>query len=147
MLSKNRLSGLLAVCAALPLTAAMMGPAAAPPNRLAGSWEVVGTPDPVSGIPPFLNFTTFDGDGSIVNIDPSVGTGVGRSARSGPMSYDTTFFGFLDAGGPATYKVTSTLTLAGPDAFSGPFLTEVFDLNGEFLFSYTGAVSGMRQTQ
>jgi hypothetical protein len=42
-----------------------------------------------------------------------------------------------------TYKVRATLVVSG-DTFSGPFLTEIFALDGTSLFSVTGSVTGQR---
>ena len=148
MLTKALLTGLLALSAAVPLTTAVTTPSAlpntAPSSRLAGTWEIAGVPDPVYGIPPFVNVSSIGFDGAVVNVDPEVGTGVGESLRTGPNTYTAGFFGYLDAGGPATYEVSSTLTLTGPDTFSGLFRTEVFDLNGLPLFDYKGTISGTR---
>lgn len=148
MLTKALLPGLLALSAAIPLSTAVTttsnSPEPSATSRLAGVWEIAGVPDPVFGIPPFANVTTIGRDGSIVNVDPELGSSVGESFRSGPRTYTAGFFGYLDVGVPATYEVSSTLTLSSLDAFSGPFRTRVFDLAGNFLFEYEGNVSGKR---
>lgn len=52
------------------------------------------------------------------------------------------FSGFVT---PETrYVVRATLNVTG-DTFTGPFNTEVLDLNGTLLFQYAGTVNGVRQ--
>jgi hypothetical protein len=145
---KTLLSGMLALAASAPLWIP------SPPNparagavpHLEGVWEIVGVPDASSGIDPFFNVVTIEAGGAMINADPEVGVGVGQAHISGPKTYTAGFFGFIDVGVEATFEVQSTLDLAGPDAFTGPFRTLVSDLAGNLLFEYEGVVHGTRRS-
>jgi hypothetical protein len=117
--------------------------AQSPGNSLAGFWLVEGSPDPVSGVPPFFNIATLTKDGQVVNVTPD-GTFVGGWERLAGHEYAVTFTGFLP--GPVRVTVFSTVTL-DKDAqhFGGPFRTEVRDLGGNLLFGFEGTVSASRQ--
>ena len=135
---------------ALPLLLSVHEASAAgwPPKGIVGTWIVEGQPDPSSGVEPFVNIATAGrngltlGDGTVVNVDPTVGTAVGTWKHAGGPTYTTTFSGFLT---PALrYVVRATLNVTG-DTFTGPFNAEVLDLDGNLLFQYTGTVNGVRQ--
>jgi hypothetical protein len=53
-----------------------------------------------------------------------------------------TFSGFLTP--ELRYVVRATLNVTG-DTFTGPFDTDVLDLDGNLLFEYAGTVNGVRQ--
>ena len=119
-----------------------------PPKGIVGTWVVEGHPDPASGVDPFVNVATAarngltPGDGTVVNVDPTVGTAVGTWKHLGGLAYKTTFTGFVT---PAMrYVVRASLNVTG-DTFTGPFTTEVLDLDGNVLFTYGGTVNGARQ--
>jgi hypothetical protein len=117
-------------------------------NHLIGFWFVEGQPDPASGVDPFVNVATISAGSSsaqhgfITNIDASGGVGVGGWTWAGGSNYVITFSGFL---GPATRFVVRATVTASPDAFHGPFRTDVQDLAGNILFSFEGTVSAARQ--
>lgn len=150
MKSKILLPAVCALTALVPLTSSAVpsspAPAVASPFALAGIWDVAGEPDSSSGVPPFTNITSFSVDGTMVNLDTSEGTGLGRCSRSGPGTFDIGFLGYLDLGFPAVYEVSSTVQVDSPDTFHGPFLTTVTDLDGNFLFEYEGMVHGSRRS-
>ncbi|MDJ0941710.1 MAG: hypothetical protein QNJ00_18240, partial [Woeseiaceae bacterium] len=83
--------------------------------KLAGAWEIVGTPEPSACGPsnPFTNVSTISIDGTFTNVDPDVGTAVGESYRLGGRKYAVGFFGFIPLGpGVALrYEVQGTLKL------------------------------------
>ena len=143
---KTLLSGLLALAASAPLWVPSASTLPAAASQLEGVWEVAGVPDASSGIAPFVNLVTIEADGGLVNVDPELGAGVGETRKSGPGTYTAGFFGFIDVGVEAIYEVQGTLTLIGPDAWTGPFRTRVSDLAGNLLFEYEGTVSGTRRS-
>jgi hypothetical protein len=140
------------------LLAALLGsPAfAGPDDDFAGLWVVEGHPDSESGIPDFVNLATitrsapgsgYAAKGQIVNLDPVEGAAVGGWERIDQHTYAVTFTGFLAADG-ATLRIVVHATVAlqaDGDSFSGPFRTEVLDLEGNFVFSFEGTVSATRQ--
>lgn len=133
----------------LPLFALAIGlwatPAAAqsPGNQPAGFWLVEGTPDPASGVPPFLNIATITKDGQIINVTPD-GAFVGGWERLSGHEYAVTFTGF--APGPLRIVVYGTVTLdTGGQHFAGPFRTELLDLEDNLVFAFEGTVSAWRQ--
>ena len=131
-----------AILGGAPASAGWVGP------QLAGAWEITGTPDP-GGCGPsdtFVNVVTISADGSITNVDPVVGTGVGSSYRLG-NKFVVGFFGFLSPAPGLTlrYEVQGTTTLVSPGTFSGRFRTIVTDPNGMIPDCiYEGAIGGTR---
>lgn len=115
---------------------------------IVGLWVVEGQPDPGSGIASFVNIVTAAhdgfslGEGTVVNVDPTVGTAVGSWKYAGGSTYTARFSGFLSP--EIRYVVRATLNVTG-DTFTGPFQTEVLDLDGNLLFQYGGTVNGERQ--
>ena len=90
-------------------------------------------------------------DGGIVaqGCDVSVSPGYGQWRRIGHREFAVTFvgvnFGPAGAGIASTYKVRATLRLAQDgETSSGPFVIEVFALDGTLLFSATGTVTRQR---
>lgn len=113
-------------------------------NHLAGTWEVIGSPDPASGIPEFLNLSLISKEGTIINEDPAEGTSLGGWNFEGKNRYSIKFYGFIPAAN-LRHSVTSEVTLGNSgDTFSGPFRSDVFDMQGTFLFSFEGQVNATR---
>lgn len=132
----------ISLAAGLSATGAMVvlpGQAGSPHSPFEGTWRVVGTPDDGGS---FVNYASINAQGAFVNVDPLVGGGVGEVFRSGPLQYTVVFYGFYDPN--TSYKVTGDVSLAGSDAFGGSFITELFDLDGNFLGSYQGTVEATR---
>jgi hypothetical protein len=115
-------------------------------TNVAGSWIVNGTPDPQSGIPQFVNFSTMTKDGSIINIDPLDGTGVGEWKKSGDHKYSVTFRGFTVIDGQSMhYRVRGEIQLGkGGNQFDGEFVTDIFDPDGNIVFSVPGTIHAER---
>lgn len=131
---------LLAVAASLLSASAFAQP---PGNSLAGFWLVEATPDAASGVPTLHDNSAFTKDGQIITSSES-GTGVGGWERLTGHEYAITFANFLP--GLLRAVVFSTVTLdMGGQHFSGPFRTEVRDLEGNLVFGFEGTVSGLRQ--
>lgn len=114
-------------------------------NKLQGSWEVVGTPDPASMVDPFVNLSRMSADGGIINVDPNEGAAVGDWKYLGAGNYSVTFRGFLPGGSGLRFKVESVVQVSqGGGQFTGPFVTDVTDENGNAVFSFGGQVSATR---
>jgi hypothetical protein len=119
-----------------------------PPKTIVGTWVVEVQPDQSSGVEATVNIATAGrngltpGDGTVVNLDPTVGTAVGTWRYLGGSTYKTTFSGFV--GAATRYVVRATLNVTG-DTFTGPVTTEVLTLDGIVLFTYGGTVNGERQ--
>ena len=119
-------------------------------ETLAGAWNVTivfDDPSVAGCTTPTLNTS----DGGIVaqGCDVSESPGYGQWRRIGPREFAVTFvgveFGPMGTGITGTYKVRGTLTLSKDGQMStGPFLTEVFALDGSLLFSATGTVTLQR---
>jgi hypothetical protein len=121
------LSG-MAILASNQAHAGWVGP------KLAGTWEITGTPDPDGCGPsePFINLSTIAIDGTIVNVDPFLGSSVGEGYRLGWNSYAVGFFGFIPFGpnGPQRYEVQGTGKLINAGEIEGRFRTILSDLTG-----------------
>lgn len=132
----------IAVFGGATASAGQIGP------QVAGAWEITGTPDSSVCGPsdPFVNVVTISADGSIVNVDPLVGTGVGSGYRLGNQ-FVVGFFGFISPAPGLTlrYEVQGTTELTSPNAFAGRFRTIVTDPNGVIPDCvYEGTISGSR---
>ena len=143
MKMKTLVAGVLAITMLTVTVAMTMSAVPEPPNPsrspLQGTWQVVVTPDVGD---PFVDITTYDAHGGIVNLDFAFGVSIGESFRVGPHTFEGIFHGFT---GPETrFQVTGTTTLDGPNTFSGPFVTEFFDLDGTLLGAFVGTVTGTR---
>jgi hypothetical protein len=104
--------------------------------------------------PTLVGCTTFGldtKDGGIVNLgcDVSESPGYGQWERIGHRKFAVTFvganFGAAGTGFNSTYKVRSTIHLSHDgQTSSGPFVVEIFALDGTPLLSATGTVHGKR---
>lgn len=113
-------------------------------NQLPGTWEVNVEPDPASGVPSVLNFSLITRDGQIISEDPNEGTSLGGWAHDGRGVYSVTFYGFIPAAG-LRHRVVAEVTMSDSgNAFSGPFTSDVYDMQGTQLFSFDGQVSATR---
>lgn len=116
--------------------------------KLAGVWEITGTPDP-GGCGPteaFENIVVISTDGSITNVDPNVGTGVGDAYRQKGNTYVLGFFGYLTPPGLILrYEIQGTAELVDPGTFHGKFRAIVQDTAGAIPDCvYEGTVVGER---
>jgi hypothetical protein len=136
------------VCAAFVAFGATLSAANA--ETLAGAWNttiVFDDPNLAGCTTPGLDTS----DGGIVaqGCDVSESPGYGQWRRIGHGEFAVTFvgvsFGPAGTGITSTYKVRATLRLSQDrETSSGPFLTEVFALDGSLLFSATGTVTRKR---
>ena len=129
------------------------------PNKkaLVGTWLETVTFPPEFGRPPLMSLVTFHGDGTMVNSDqggvtidpPSVttsGHGAWRHLRNLRFAYTQRNL-FSDLSGNLTghLKVRGTYTVSdGGDEYTGTSFAEVFDTDGNLLFSVEVANVGQR---
>lgn len=120
--------------------------ALAAPSSPVGTWKVTIQPDPASGAPGFVNYSTVTSEGLIVNADNLGVVGLGVWEKSGKNQYAVTFRElFLENGQQRIAKIRSTIKLSSDkESFSGPFTTEIFDQDENLLFSASGMVSAVR---
>ena len=116
--------------------------------KLAGVWEITGTPDAGGCGPsnPFTNLSTIAVDGTITNVDPEVGTAVGEGYKLGGKKYAVGFFGFIPVAPGITlrYEVQGTAVLVNDGEFKGKFRTTISDPAGVPTCTYEGTISGQR---
>jgi hypothetical protein len=148
--SARKLTCLLISATTLTFAAGMASASPAVP-KLAGTWEIVGTPDPGGCGPtsPFTGLTTITPDGSLTNVDPdpAVSTTVGQAYKLGKHMYAIGFFGYLNPAPGITLRieVQSTLTDSSPGETAGRFRSIVTDPNGIIPECvYEGTISGTR---
>lgn len=133
------------VTAATLLTMAAISPALASGDPIVGLWVIEGTPDGAPG-PVFTN-TAFNGKGgSVTNIDPWFGTGVGQWEKLGGDQYSISFTHyFLDGVNVGEVNVTAIGEVsANGQLMQGEFST-VISVNGFVVDSVVGTVEGTRQ--
>lgn len=114
-------------------------------DGLAGLWEIQGTPEGAPE-PAFTNFAHMDKDGTVTNIDPWFGTGLGQWEKVNGQSF-TVFFThfFVDPGGVGTVEVEGSMELGESGlAAAGEFLT-VISINGFEVQSVAGTITATRQ--
>jgi hypothetical protein len=146
----RKLTCLLISATALTFVAAGASAAPAVP-KIAGTWEIVGTPDP-GGCGPtstFTGLTTITPDGFVTNVDadPAVSTTVGQAYKLGNKLYAIGFFGYLNPAPGITLRieVQSTVTDSSPGEAAGRFRSIVTDPNGIFPDCvYEGTIAGTR---
>jgi hypothetical protein len=125
-------------------------------QNLAGAWNV--TID-FGGVLPACSAPALNTrDGGIVSnaCFPNESTGYGQWMRTGNGEFAITFVGLeyevdedtgavLGASTTGTYKVRANITLSSDaQQFTGPFKTEIFDLDGNLIFTVTGTVTAKR---
>jgi hypothetical protein len=119
-------------------------------QTLAGAWNTTIIFDDPS-LPGCTTPGLDTSDGGIVTqgCDVSESPGYGQWRRIGPSEFAVTFigvvFGPAGTGITSTYKVRATVHMSQDgQTSSGPFLSEVFALDGTLLFSATGTVNQER---
>lgn len=124
---------------------ALSTPVAAAGNGITGLWEVEGTPAGAPG-PAFTNLAQLGNDGSVTNLDPWFGTGLGQWEKVAGNLYAVTFTHFfLDGEAVGEVKVSATAELSQDrENFSGSFLTEI-SIGGIIVDSFQGTVEADRQ--
>lgn len=113
--------------------------------QLAGIWKVEGIPDAGVPVAPFVNIATISSDGTITNIDPTFGAGVGTIRKVPGNQFAISFFHLVPGG--SILEVQGSVTDHTADAYSAPFTTTFRDMDGNIQFSFTGTVYGTRLSQ
>jgi hypothetical protein len=151
----KRLTGIasLVIIAAVLAGWSATGYAQADPKSsqsLAGAWNVKIEFD-TPGVEGCTAPGVLSADGGIVASGCSLaeGPGYGRWVRTGNNQFETTFIGQgfdLTTGAiNSTYKVRARARLSQDlQQFSGPFVTDVFALDGTLVFTATGLVTADR---
>jgi hypothetical protein len=113
-------------------------------QRILGTWLVDVMP---TGEAPFQAMVTFSPGGGLVETESgSPGTALGSWKSLGRRRVAATFqrFEFTPEGEPAGRVVVRTEVIVRRDEFSGPFEFEVFDLEGNVVFSGAGTATATR---
>lgn len=115
-------------------------------HSLAGSWIINVTPDPTTEVPPFVNYAAMTKDGRLINSDSAGLASVGEWSRTAGNRFAVIFMGYAVSDGQTIQsKVRGTLELSRDgEEFTGPFVTEIFDADGNLIFTVTGTVQGER---
>jgi hypothetical protein len=119
------------------------GNAMAEANSPVGSWNVLATQE--NGLPPFTNMVNFYKDGTLSEIEDIGGVAQGVWEKLSGNKYAFTKIGYIELDGTKfQFKVWSTFTLDDKDHFSGPFISQIMDLQGNPLGAVTGNATGVR---
>jgi hypothetical protein len=115
-------------------------------NDVSGSWVVNILPDPATGVPPFTNLSSFTKDGLVVSSNQVGLASIGVWEKASDHTFHASFQGYEENNGQLVrYLVRSTIEFSdNKEQFSGPFITDIFDLDGNPLFSISGTVSADR---
>ena len=136
----QKLSALLLIAATLPFTVGTASAATAVP-KVAGTWEITGTPYP-DGCGPsssFTNVANISLGGQITNVDPLLGAFVGQAQKLSATDYGIGFFGYLSPapGLVLNLEVQATLQLVNPGKAAGKFRSIITDPAGMRILSFT----------
>ena len=135
---------LVSICLAFML-AATPATAGANVNKIKGTWEVAGNPEPTCGVGPFVNLVSIARGGTLVNVDPELGAGVGEVYRIGGKTFAAGFFGFINTGQAILrYEVSGKLKLVNDGYMTGTFTAVLLDPAGQPFCSYDGTLEGTR---
>lgn len=125
-----------------------------PVQTLEGAWNaslVFNEPGlPPCAPAPALAVATAPGRGTMVaeSCYASESAGYGAWLRTGNNQFAITFIGNsfgADGTVSGTYKVRAWVSLnSTQNSFTGPFTSEIFDLGGNLLVTFTGTVTGTR---
>lgn len=115
-------------------------------DGISGSWAINIMPDPSTGVPQFANFSIFTKDGLVVNSNQVGLASIGVWEKGFNHAFHVSFQGYEEDNGQLVrYLVRSTIELSNnKEQFNGLFITDIFDLDGNLLFSINGTVSANR---
>jgi hypothetical protein len=119
-------------------------------KTLVGSWMV--TVSTNLGLPPAINLTTVNRDGTMTNSDSQFGTGHGVWKRVGAGNFAIKFMTPILMTSPlvppgSILTITGTLTVEqGGATASGPYQAVVRDAFGDIVFPFSGIVEFSRIT-
>jgi hypothetical protein len=119
------------------------GNAMAEANSPVGSWKVAVIQK--DGLPPFNAMVIYSSDGTLSEIEDIGGVAQGVWQKISGNQYTFTKIGYIEMGGTKyQFKVWSQFTLNDKDHFSGPFISQIMDLQGKPLGVVTGNATGVR---
>lgn len=136
---------LVSICLAFMLATTPAVASGAGVNKIKGTWEIIGNPEPTCGVGPFVNLASISRGGTMVNVDPQLGAGVGEIFRVGGKEFAAGFFGFINTGQAILrYEVSGKLTLVNNAYMNGTFTATLFDPAGQAFCSYNGTIEANR---
>jgi hypothetical protein len=109
-----------------------------------GFWKV--TVSPEEG-PSFVDGIIFSSDGTMTAMEDTGRMGLGAWEKLGKEKYAFSFWEYYQEGEACfQVKVSSTIQLShGADAYTGSFIFQAYDLDGNLLASGAGTATGVRQ--
>lgn len=128
---------------------------------IVGSWRTTVT---IEGAPPFINLTTFSGDGIVLNAFPTpspalpgskhkleyftTAVGAWKASAAGNVTLIFETLGVDESGTPiGSHVITGSVEVASDgSSFSGPFTLAIIDLTGTQTGSVSGTVNAARMT-
>ena len=154
MIMGRRIFQYITIAAMLATSATAAAQSSASGQTLEGAWNVaVAFNEP--GLPPCapapsVVTTTSPGRGTVIadSCYASESAGYGSWVRAGNNQFAIAFVGNSfgsDGTVGSTYKVRAWVSLTTTqNSFVGPFTTEIFDLGGNLLATFTGTVTATR---
>lgn len=114
-------------------------------KSISGSWVINITPEDPP-VPPFTNLSAFTKDGLVISSNQEGLVSIGVWEKRSNYTYQASFQGFEGSGEEAIrYEVRSIIKLnKTKEQFSGPFITDIYTLEGDFLFKISGTIKGDR---
>lgn len=114
-------------------------------KSIAGTWEINGNPEPTCGVGPFVNLVSISRAGTVINVDPDVGTGVGEVHRTGGKQFGVGFFGFIRTETALLrYEVRGEMTIVNAALLNGTFTATILDPSGNPICAYDGTLVANR---
>jgi hypothetical protein len=128
---------------------------------ITGAWRTTVT---IEGVPPFINLTTFSGDGIVLNAFPTpspaspgsshklefftTAVGAWKEAAAGQVNLTFETLGVDEHGNPiGSHLITGSVEVTSDgSSFSGPFTLAVLDPTGKQTGSIHGTVNAVRMT-
>jgi hypothetical protein len=116
------------------------------PHTLVGSWKVAVIPDQATGMSPFVVYNAYTKDGVQIGTTETGHLLIGQWTRTGSNRFAGTYMGAEVYDGLLVhYKLRKALELSRDgDEYSGPYVVEVFDVDGNLLATIPGTLQGTR---
>jgi len=115
-------------------------------HSLAGAWMTTATLDPEFETPPFTTPGVFTRDGLVINSGVGGTVSMGVWERIYGNRFAAMFAGSELADGTSIlFEINATVDLSQDgEQFAGPFTNDIYDTEGNLLFTVTGTVNGER---